>query len=125
MPTKTQDEELIGQCATDRPNERATPPARRLLGDYPSVAIICILSLVAVIGYIISKDILPFWIWLPLPLLGIARNVDGPLPSPWLAPSVVGNLPVGPIAAARGSDGSSAASRIAPRQRGSPAQVAQ
>lgn len=62
MLTKTQNEELIGQYVTDRPNERTTQPARRLPGDNPSLVIICVLSIVAVIGYIISKDILPFWI---------------------------------------------------------------
>ena len=54
-----------------------------------------------------------------------SRHMNGPLPASWLAPSMVGNLPVGPIPAARCSDGASAASRIILRQRGSPAQIAQ
>ncbi len=109
MLTKTQNEELVEQYVTDRPNERTTQPARQLPGDDASLAIMCVLSLVAVIGYIISKDILPFWIWLPLPLLGLATNMNGPLPISWLAPAMVGNLPVGPIRTARASDGASAA----------------
>ncbi len=74
MLTKTQDKELVGQFATDRPNKRAVQPARRLPGDAPSLAMIAILVLFAVIGYIISRSVLLFWIWLSLPLIGIAKN---------------------------------------------------
>lgn len=75
MLSRIQDEELAGHFAVVRPAERAAQPGRRLLGDDPSLAVTGILTLVAVFCYIISRNFLPFWVWLPLPLVGVVRYV--------------------------------------------------
>ena len=74
MVANTQQEGPVRQLATDGPSGPTTLPAKRLPRDDPSLAVIGILVLFAVLGYIISRNLLPFWVWLPLPLIGIARN---------------------------------------------------
>ncbi len=54
----------------DAPGPRVSLPE-----DRPSVLIVGVLAVLALAGYVLSRGILPFWLWLAFPVIGGIRNL--------------------------------------------------